>query len=347
MARRSVLLRLVSHYLNGTMWQPAKWGELVRDAGLPWGWRPAQACRAALAVLNDPSMAAPSEATATAQSILIDPANLQTQPDHHDPRMGGLLAALQRPWPNVMHALYVHGSIADGGVVGYSDADLVMVVDSAAGPEDLRVLRKRVQEASRAILRFQPDQHHGIQIIPSSLAQSMTNGDMPVAVARSLRCIVDQTETRVIRIKRHDEALDSAAALAAKVANATKARSSYGAMMLLSQVMLLPALEHRVLGNDYSKIDALRLWEDAGGTRAAAVRMASAARAAWPTPESDIWALLFGAPINPWVVSAVRRRWGPAPAPELDPYLDGSAISEYRRAGHLVLDLVATRTAGR
>jgi hypothetical protein len=83
--------------------------------------------------------------------------------------------------------LILFGSQARGGTTGFSDVDAVLVISDNAAEDSsiLRTLRPRVLGAQRAVLEYQPMQHHGFEIVTPRLL--MTAGaalDMP-AVALS------------------------------------------------------------------------------------------------------------------------------------------------------------------
>lgn len=91
------------------------------------------------------------------------------------------------------------------------------------------------------------------------------------------------------------------------VATAEEPSSSYEAMKLLSQVMLLPALEERVLGDEVSKRHGIMTWL-ASPPRSVAMELASAARESWPASHVERTKGFYRLPVNPWVASSLRRR---------------------------------------
>jgi hypothetical protein len=67
--------------------------------------------------------------------------------------------------------LLLFGSQARGGTTGFSDVDAVLTVrdEAVEDPARLRALRPHVLAAERAILAYQPMQHHGLEIATPKL----------------------------------------------------------------------------------------------------------------------------------------------------------------------------------
>jgi hypothetical protein len=69
--------------------------------------------------------------------------------------------------------LILFGSQARGGVTGFSDVDAILAIsdEAAEDPRLLRSLRPRVLAAQRAVLAYQPMQHHGFEVATPKLLQ--------------------------------------------------------------------------------------------------------------------------------------------------------------------------------
>jgi hypothetical protein len=67
--------------------------------------------------------------------------------------------------------LILYGSQARGSQTGFSDVDALLVIrdEAADNPDALRSLRPLVLAALRAVLRYQPMQHHGFEVITPRL----------------------------------------------------------------------------------------------------------------------------------------------------------------------------------
>lgn len=70
--------------------------------------------------------------------------------------------------------LVVYGSIARNATTGYSDVDAILIVadDAALDDRRLRALRSRVLAAGRAMLAYQPMQHHGFLVATPALLRN-------------------------------------------------------------------------------------------------------------------------------------------------------------------------------
>jgi hypothetical protein len=90
-------------------------------------------------------------------------------------------AALTHP---CVHDLVFYGSQARGGRTGFSDVDAILVVaDEAANDVSvLRSLRPHVLRAQRAVLSYQPMQHHGFEVATPTLLKAGSEAlALPVA----------------------------------------------------------------------------------------------------------------------------------------------------------------------
>ena len=67
--------------------------------------------------------------------------------------------------------LVFYGSQANGGRTGFSDVDAILVITDAAAEdaEQLRALRSHVLAAQRAVIAYQPMQHHGFEVATPKL----------------------------------------------------------------------------------------------------------------------------------------------------------------------------------
>jgi hypothetical protein len=70
--------------------------------------------------------------------------------------------------------LILFGSQARGSVTGFSDVDAILVIsdEAAEDPGALRSLRPRVLAAQRAVLAYQPMQHHGFELATPKLLRA-------------------------------------------------------------------------------------------------------------------------------------------------------------------------------
>ena len=107
--------------------------------------------------------------------------------------------------------LVVFGSVARGTTTGFSDLDAVLVISDeiASDVDGLRRLRKRVLAAQRAVLRFQPMQHHGFLVAtPRMLYDATAALRLPVEALSEGRSLCDaQVEALFPRVVEPDTSL--------------------------------------------------------------------------------------------------------------------------------------------
>ena len=70
--------------------------------------------------------------------------------------------------------LVFYGSQARGNRTGFSDVDAILVIADAAAndPGELRLLRQHVLAALRAVVAYQPMQHHGFEVVTPKLLRA-------------------------------------------------------------------------------------------------------------------------------------------------------------------------------
>jgi hypothetical protein len=90
-------------------------------------------------------------------------------------------------------ALIVYGSQARGGTTAFSDVDAVLVISDHAAERSaaMRSLRPRVLAAQRAVLAYQPMQHHDFEIVtPRLLRAAGAALEMPAVALVETRLVV-------------------------------------------------------------------------------------------------------------------------------------------------------------
>lgn len=103
------------------------------------------------------------------------------QPAAEAASLAGALAALLDH--HTIVDLLVFGSQAGGAPTGFSDLDAVLVIEDKAAEDGamLRTLRPRVLAAQRAVLAYQPMQHHGFEVATPKL---LCNADAALELPR-------------------------------------------------------------------------------------------------------------------------------------------------------------------
>jgi hypothetical protein len=91
--------------------------------------------------------------------------------------------------------LIVYGSQARGGLTPFSDVDALLVLadETADTATVLRSLRPRILAAQRAVLAYQPMQHHGFQVVtPRLLRTAGTALGMPAVALAETRSVIGE-----------------------------------------------------------------------------------------------------------------------------------------------------------
>jgi hypothetical protein len=141
--------------------------------------------------------------------------------------------------------VWLHGSLATDDYTGYSDVDALIVVRDAVVHEDamFRRVRAAIRAALRAVLLFDPLQHHGFFVGVESGLQSWPSSYLPAAALQYARCLWPLS--RPVTLCERDEIGEAQAqfqTLVQRLQRAKPPRTLYQAKALLSQFMLLPTL---------------------------------------------------------------------------------------------------------
>lgn len=210
--------------------------------------------------------------------------------------------------------LVVFGSLARGGATGFSDADAILVItdEAAAHAASLRALRRRVLRAERAVLSYQPMQHHGFEVgTPTLLRDTRRALGLPAAAlleARSLR----GSGLRVDGTGSLPDAAESSRRLRSVVEGVLDVAAWPGhpweAHRLISMFELLPVLYLQARGRSVPKWAS---FDEAGKDFPATwwvYETLAEVRALWPRNPEPLLDGLARTMRNPWVAVAVWRR---------------------------------------
>jgi hypothetical protein len=239
-----------------------------------------------------------------------------------------LQAALEHP---CVHDLVFYGSQARSGRTGFSDVDAILVVaDEAADDVSiLRALRPQVLRAQRAVLSFQPMQHHGFEVVTPTLLRAGSEAlALPAAALQNTRSLNGRTVSATVA-DRKEQSRVGLSQLAGSLER-TNAWPGHPWVVhrLVAMFELLPSLYLQAKGAVIPKwrsFDAAR--GDFGGSWWP-YDVLRDVRLAWPRLRRPALEWAASTVRNPWVAVAAWRRAPvrlPAPVDELlsDRLLDG------------------------
>jgi hypothetical protein len=154
------------------------------------------------------------------------------------------------PLEPMLAGAYVHGSIATGEEVAYSDFDALIILRDAAfeAPAVLGRLAARLGELRWLMFEYDPLQHHGWFVLAEGDLQNYCQAWFPIVLFAHARSMLPQTGTRLTICPR-DSAAEYRAAFSAladstlrQIEAGPPLRNAYALKGLLSQFMLLPSL---------------------------------------------------------------------------------------------------------
>jgi hypothetical protein len=207
--------------------------------------------------------------------------------------------------------LVLFGSQARGRVTGFSDIDAILVLTDEVVDEarELSSLRRSVLAAQRAVVSYQPMQHHGFEVAtPKLLRDASGTLALPaiaLAVTRSLK-------GRTVVASFSDEAGDGAVALRTLVKSVLSFRRwpahPWEAHRLVAMFELLPTLYLQSRGRVVAKPSSFAEARAEFGKSWWPYDVLDEIRAVWPRRRRPI--LEIGAAIarNPWAAIAAWRR---------------------------------------
>jgi hypothetical protein len=229
------------------------------------------------------------------------------QPEEHIQLADELRRSLDHP---AVIDLVFYGSQARGSRTGFSDVDAILIIDDGAGddPAALRRLRPRVLAAQRAVLAYQPMQHHGFEVVtPRLLKNAEAALALPdVAVAES--CSLNGT---AITAGFGDPNVNCSA-LYSVACDLRRLRGwpshPWDAHRHVAMFELLPTLYLQARGMSVPK------WQSFGEARAEfgdgwwAYDVLAEVRRVWPRIRHPMLEAAAGVLRNPWTAVAAWRR---------------------------------------
>ena len=221
--------------------------------------------------------------------------------------------------------LVLFGSQGRGGTTGFSDVDAILVVeDRAADDADaLRSLRPRVLEAQRAVLAYQPMQHHGFEVVTPRLLRDASGAlALPAVAVAGTRSLGGRTVVGFVHNEMAPQARDALLAITRSVgATLTWPRHPWEAHRLIAMFELLPTLYVQSHNKAVSKPDSF------AEARADFVDswwpydVLEEIRNVWPRTRRPLLEVSTSVVRNPWVSIAVWRRVRASLPEPVRPYL--------------------------
>jgi hypothetical protein len=254
---------------------------------------------------------------------------LHWHPEEQKDLADGLRQSLDDP---AVIDLVFYGSQAHGGRTGFSDVDAVLVVtdEAADDPGELRRIRSRVLAAQRAVIDYQPMQHHGFDVAtPRLLEQAEEALGLPEVALANTRSLKGAGVTAAFAAP---VASGSAlASMAGKLGRSvTWPRHPWEAHRQIAMFELLPSLYLQARGVLIPKRSSFEEARGDFGDRWWPYDVLAEVRRAWPRSRRPI---LEGAALalrNPWAaVAAWRRLPISIPAP-VRPLLTPSLLRDLR-----------------
>lgn len=230
--------------------------------------------------------------------------------------------------------LVVFGSQARGGTTGFSDLDAVLVISDEAvdDPETLSTVRPHVLAAQRAVITYQPMQHHGFEVAtPRLLRAACAALGLPAVALEEARSL----NGKRIGASLSGDGFGNGAALRSLARGLAPIgswpRHPWSVHRLVAMFELLPVLYVQDRGASVPKWRSFDEARGAFGRSWWPYDVLNEVRLSWPRrrrPGLEVAATLGR---NPWAAIAAWRRI-PAPIPEsVRPLLTERCLSGLQR----------------
>jgi hypothetical protein len=236
------------------------------------------------------------------------------KPEEQDRLAAALRTALETP--DVVDLIFF-GSQARGGRTGFSDVDAILVIsdEAADDPERLRALRPRVLAAQRAVVAYQPLQHHGFEVATHKLLRQAESAlGLPAVALTETRALhgILLTATVTGSPTRRGQ-LERSVARLHLVRSWPKHR--WYTYLNLAMFELLPALYLQARGASIPKSASFAEARSDFGSAWWPYDVLAEVRARWPRIRQRRLELAASVVRNPWMAVAGWRRM-PAAIPD-------------------------------
>lgn len=239
-------------------------------------------------------------------------------PDGDAERLAGAMRqSLDRP---EVVDLIVFGSQARSATTGFSDVDAILVIDDAVAedPRSLQALRPAVLAAQRAVLTYQPMQHHAFEVAtPRLLSRANESLQMPAVAVNDTRSLLGNAIQSAFDSNRPE---DARARLGEIVSNTTQVtawpRHPWLLHGVVSMFELLPTLYLQARGQPVPKWRSFGAARDEFGEGWWPYDVLEQVRELWPRSSRPLLRAASSVLRNPWVAVTGWRR---LPARRVEP----------------------------
>lgn len=243
--------------------------------------------------------------------------------------------------PGILDLVFF-GSQARGGGTGYSDVDAILILEDDLVDDQarLRALRPPVLAAQRAVLAYQPMQHHGFLVTtPRLLTHASSTLGMPGEAFLETVSLVGK-QTRASFAVPYDARPPFLRLAADLLAIRMWPNHPWHLHRCLSMFELLPALYLQATARAVPKHASFAIAAEEFGNSWWPYENLEAARAFWPRTQRRTLATLAHRFHNPWLVVSVWRRLPVDPPDAPAQYLTGECLAGLRVLTARMLDRV-------
>jgi nucleotidyltransferase-like protein len=207
--------------------------------------------------------------------------------------------------------LVLLGSIARGSTTGYSDVDAILIVsdDVPKSRRSLTLLRSRVLEAGRAVLAYQPLQHHGFLVATPSLLRDASSAlRLPAEAVEQTVSLFGRSTPAAFGEHWRDSASTFGALARSLLTTSEWPRHPWYLHQTVARFELVPALYLQARGRSCAKHESFDLaCEDFPDEWHPYVQL-ERVRQEWPREARHAVQLAASVVRNPWTAVAVWRR---------------------------------------
>lgn len=207
--------------------------------------------------------------------------------------------------------LVLFGSQARGGVTGFSDVDAILVIEDGAAEDvaALSTLRSHVLAAQRAVLGYQPMQHHGFEVAtPKLLLSGLEAVGLPASALTETSGLTGTPIFASAIAPANGFGAQRLNELARNVQVAREwPRHPWRAHSLIAMFELLPTLYLFAQGFAVSKAESFAAARDAFGSAWWPYDVLDEVRSVWPGDRYGGVGIAFALARNPWAVVAAWR----------------------------------------